>query len=77
MPQRRNEDILWALRWLDVIMTGNHGTRFAPDYAMTDADKATYNAMVTMWGEDWVKVNGLMCWFHVRQNMWKKMMEHG
>ncbi|ETM00616.1 hypothetical protein L917_02679 [Phytophthora nicotianae] len=43
------------------------GTRFSPQYMMTNADNSQYNACICELSTTKI----LMCWYHVCQNVWK------
>jgi MULE transposase domain len=66
--QRTASDISWCigkLREVSLVC----GAEFAPDWVMTDADDAQLN------GLDVLNTPILMCWFHVTQNVEKKLKQ--
>lgn len=67
--QRRSEDVAWCLSYLKRVMLQLFGIRFSPQYMVTDADNGQYNACT----RELPTTNILMCWFHVCQNVWKKV----
>jgi MULE transposase domain len=67
--QRTAPDIQWCLSQVNQVAQAC-GDNFNPDYVMMDADDAQFNA-----ARDELNCQILMCWFHVTQNIEKKLKE--
>ncbi|POM70170.1 Hypothetical protein PHPALM_13437 [Phytophthora palmivora] len=62
--QRRTQDIVWCLAFIKRVLRERFAATFSPNFVMTDADDAQYNASVDQLPTSCI----LMCWFHVSQN---------
>ncbi|POM64042.1 Hypothetical protein PHPALM_20489 [Phytophthora palmivora] len=63
--QRRTQDIVWCLAFIKRVLRERFAATFSPNFVMTDADDAQYNASVDQLPTSCI----LMCWFHVSQNI--------
>ncbi|POM63162.1 hypothetical protein PHPALM_27575 [Phytophthora palmivora] len=63
--QRRTQDTVWCLAFIKRVLRERFAATFSPNFVMTDADDAQYNASVDQLPTSCI----LMCWFHVSQNI--------
>lgn len=63
--QRTGTDIEWCCAFLKRVLWETFVVQFSPQFIMTDADNAQFNACVAQLPHSKI----LMCWFHVCQNV--------
>ncbi|POM70296.1 LOW QUALITY PROTEIN: Hypothetical protein PHPALM_13285, partial [Phytophthora palmivora] len=62
--QRRTQDTVWCLAFIKRVLRERFAATFSPNFVMTDASDAQYNANVDQLPTSCI----LLCWFHVFQN---------
>ncbi|OWZ20026.1 hypothetical protein PHMEG_0005630 [Phytophthora megakarya] len=71
--RRKEPDMAWCIRSLKRAILNSFGEVFAPEFVMTDADTAQYNACSAELPTTVV----LMCWYHVADNVFKQARSCG